>query len=255
VCPQQEELLQYITREAAAEAAAYYQNLRYEPALGRIEGNEEERRRVVEAHITEMAGAHAVPQVLGLNTENQTPRRSRPSYREALLPSLARQGYTDEQVRVRESSPQERINRSPSPARPPVFTPPKPGDKLRTPASKHVSLPRRRRASSPKSPGLPSKVRPRPKEVRYINRELVKTINFLPEVKRDVDITVAAMCDMKKQADQLGSVAKEAIGLRVSIEKKVLRKMKGDRTIYDGTGLLPDEKAKAWKEWLKSNVR
>ncbi|KAG7091096.1 hypothetical protein E1B28_010151 [Marasmius oreades] len=89
------------------------------------------------------------------------------------------------------------------------------------------------------------------KDVRYVLREIRGHINSLPELQRTIEKTAALLKEAKEQTEVIQAEVEEAVCLRWFVEEDIMKKMKKDRFLTDGTTALGSQSVQgaAWRKW------
>lgn len=108
------------------------------------------------------------------------------------------------------------------------------------------------RTYSPSPPAI-SAIRPSGnKDVRFVKRQLTSLVNDGIAIRDEVDKTEKVLGHMMFIANDISGDIRELSWVRSKIEGDVLRTLKSDRTLWDGTRVMTDLKArKNWERFLK----
>ncbi|KAL0570952.1 hypothetical protein V5O48_011009 [Marasmius crinis-equi] len=115
-------------------------------------------------------------------------------------------------------------------------------------------LPKRARVSDHDavipSPQKKQRVGPSAKNVRYVLREMKQHVDELPKLQDSVCEIADLLEEAQQQMAGIHTEAEEMVWLRWCVEEDVVKKMKKDQSLIDGTTLLgsDSEKGAAWRK-------
>ncbi|ESK97319.1 hypothetical protein Moror_17750 [Moniliophthora roreri MCA 2997] len=90
----------------------------------------------------------------------------------------------------------------------------------------------------PTQPAKKQKIGPGPKDVRYVLCQLSKNINYLPHYERTLRNMTSVLGEAKEICDNLEKEIDAMCMFRWLVEEDVVRKMKQDKSLVDGTTSL-----------------
>ncbi|KAF9268604.1 hypothetical protein L218DRAFT_1073080 [Marasmius fiardii PR-910] len=95
--------------------------------------------------------------------------------------------------------------------------------------------------------------RPNPssKDVRYVLRAMRENVDYLAEMQRSIEKTAALLEEAKEQTESIQAEIKEMVCLRWHIEEAIVKKVKKDKFLIDGTTALGSQSTQgaAWRKW------
>jgi hypothetical protein len=88
--------------------------------------------------------------------------------------------------------------------------------------------------------------------VRFVKRQLTGLVNDGITIRDEVDEAEMVLGRVMSVANEISGDIREIAWIRHKIEFDVLRELKHDRTLWDGTRVMADPKAKKkWEGFLK----
>jgi hypothetical protein len=91
------------------------------------------------------------------------------------------------------------------------------------------------------------------KDVRFVKRQLTSLVDDGIAVREEVEETELVLGRVMLVANEISGDVREISWIRHKVESHVLRELKYDRTLWDGTCVMADPKArKKWEGFLKN---
>lgn len=88
--------------------------------------------------------------------------------------------------------------------------------------------------------------------MRFVKRQLTCLVNDGIAIRDEVEETEMVLGRVMSVANEISGDLREIAWIRHKIESNVLRELKHDRTLWDGTRVMTDPKArKKWEGFLK----
>ncbi|KAK7045534.1 hypothetical protein VNI00_007366 [Paramarasmius palmivorus] len=97
---------------------------------------------------------------------------------------------------------------------------------------------------------------PGPKEIRFILREMKTSINRIPAYERAIQNMTGVLQEAKEICDTIEKEIDEMCIFRWLVEEDVIKKMKQDQSLVDGTAVLGSDSVQAqdWRAWKEKKA-
>ncbi|KAL0072480.1 hypothetical protein AAF712_000243 [Marasmius tenuissimus] len=157
---------------------------------------------------------------------------------------------TEHEVQQESSTSQQKARGSANPTRTAnesqvantaVARPPK-----RTRVSDHAAV-----IATPPRPQKKQRLGPSLKDVRYVLREMKEHTNELPKLQTSLCEMAALLEEAQEQTKTINDEIEDLIWLRWCVEEDVMKEIKTDVSLIDGTAVLgsDSEKGAEWRKW------